>query len=49
MTIEPSKASPLRHELKHQINLREDLVLSQKGLENCFHAISMQGQMAHTG
>ena len=30
MTIEPLKASPLRHELKHQINLREDLVLSQR-------------------
>ena len=30
MTIEPGKAIPLRHELKHQINLREDLVLSQR-------------------
>ena len=30
MTIEPIKAIPLRHELKHQINLREDLVLSQR-------------------
>ena len=30
MTTEPQKAIPLRHELKHQINLREDLVLSQR-------------------
>ena len=30
MTIEPLKAISLRHELKHQINLREDLVLSQR-------------------
>ena len=30
MTIEPIKAIPLRHEMKHQINLREDLVLSQR-------------------
>lgn len=30
MTIEPVKAVSLRHELKHQINLREDLVLSQR-------------------
>ena len=30
MTIEPIKSSSLRHELKHQINLREDLVLSQR-------------------
>ena len=30
MTIEPFKAISLRHELKHQINLREDLVLSQR-------------------
>ena len=30
MTTEPPKAIPLRHELKHQINLREDLVLSQR-------------------
>lgn len=27
---EPIKAIPLRHELKHQINLREDLVLSKR-------------------
>ena len=30
MTTEPLKAMPLRHELKHRINLREDLVLSQR-------------------
>ena len=30
MTPEPLKAMPLRHELKHRINLREDLVLSQR-------------------
>ena len=30
MTTEILKAIPLRHELKHQINLREDLVLSQR-------------------
>ena len=30
MTTETLKAIPLRHELKHQINLREDLVLSQR-------------------
>ena len=30
MTIDPVKAVSLRHELKHQINLREDLVLSQR-------------------
>ena len=30
MTIGPLKAISLRHELKHQINLREDLVLSQR-------------------
>ncbi|MGI5904930.1 MAG: polyphosphate polymerase domain-containing protein [Candidatus Pararuminococcus gallinarum] len=30
MTIDPSKGRGLRHELKHQINLREDLVLSQR-------------------
>ena len=30
MTIEPVNNDPLRHELKHQINLREDLVLSQR-------------------
>ena len=30
MTTEPFKAIPLRHELKHQINLREDLVLSHR-------------------
>jgi len=30
MTTEPIKSVPLRHELKHQINLREDLVLSQR-------------------
>ena len=30
MTTEPIKDGSLRHELKHQINLREDLVLSQR-------------------
>lgn len=30
MTIKPESEFPLRHELKHQINLREDLVLSQR-------------------
>ena len=30
MTIKPENVLPLRHELKHQINLREDLVLSQR-------------------
>ena len=30
MTIKPGTELPLRHELKHQINLREDLVLSQR-------------------
>ena len=30
MTTKPRRAIPLRHELKHQINLREDLVLSQR-------------------
>lgn len=30
MMIEPLKAISFRHELKHQINLREDLVLSQR-------------------
>lgn len=30
MTIKPENELPLRHELKHQINLREDLVLSQR-------------------
>ena len=30
MTIDPVKAVSLRHDLKHQINLREDLVLSQR-------------------
>ncbi|MBU3806295.1 MAG: hypothetical protein H9882_05315 [Candidatus Fournierella pullistercoris] len=30
MTIEPTNGSCLRHELKHQINLREDLVISQR-------------------
>ena len=30
MTIKPETEIPLRHELKHQINLREDLVLSQR-------------------
>ena len=30
MTTEPRKPISLRHELKHQINLREDLVLSQR-------------------
>ena len=30
MTIKPETEIPLRHELKHRINLREDLVLSQR-------------------
>ena len=30
MTIKPENELPLRHELKHRINLREDLVLSQR-------------------
>ena len=30
MMIKPLKAISLRHELKHQINPREDLVLSQR-------------------
>ena len=30
MTIKPETEIPLRHELKHWINLREDLVLSQR-------------------
>ena len=30
MTIKPGTELPLRHELKHRINLREDLVLSQR-------------------
>ena len=30
MTIKPESEFPLRHELKHRINLREDLVLSQR-------------------
>ena len=30
MTTEPLKAIPYRHELKHQINPQEDLVLSQR-------------------
>lgn len=30
MTTEQLKTIPLRHELKHQINLQEDLVLSQR-------------------
>ena len=30
MTIEPAKAVSLRHELKHQINPREDLALAQR-------------------
>ena len=30
MTADPPEAIPLRHEYKHQINLREDLVLSQR-------------------
>ena len=35
MTIKRENELPLRHELKHQINLREDLVLSQR-LKNLF-------------
>ena len=30
MTTKPENELPLRHELKHRINLREDLVLSQR-------------------
>ena len=30
MIANPPEAIPLRHEYKHQINLREDLVLSQR-------------------
>ncbi len=37
MTTNLSKAIPLRHELKHQINLREDLVLTQRLRKLFFH------------
>ena len=37
MMTEPSKKVSLRHELKHQISLREDLVLSQRLRKLFFH------------
>ena len=52
MTANPPEAIPLRHEYKHQINLREDLVLSQRlrklfphdphaGVDGCYRVTSL--------
>ena len=38
----------MRHELKHQINLREDLVLSQR-LQKLFPTTKTPGRTVHTG
>ena len=48
MTIKPETEIPLRHELKHWINLREDLVLSQR-LKSCFPTTKTPGRTVHTG
>ena len=52
MIANPPEAIPLRHEYKHQINLREDLVLSQRlrklfphdphaGVDGCYRVTSL--------
>lgn len=48
MTTKPENELPLRHELKHRINLREDLVLSQR-LKKLFAHDKNAGPGVHTG
>ena len=43
MTTKPENELPLRHELKHRINLREDLVLP-KGSKSCLPTIKTPGR-----
>lgn len=47
MTIKRENELPLRHELKHRINLREDLVLSQR-LRKLFPHDKTPGRAVHT-